>query len=50
MRIRVNQTSNGHASRYELMWENTLTNASWTASSASEASRRYWYAIRDARR
>src|SRR5438046_3194637 len=32
------------------MCENTLTNASWTASSASPESRRYWYAIRDALR
>ena len=50
MRIRVNQTSNGHASRYDVMCVNTLTNASCTASSASAASRRYWYAMREARR
>jgi len=31
MRMRVNQTSNGHVSRYEVIWEKTLTKASCTA-------------------
>src|SRR5688572_2204185 len=49
-RIRVNHTSNGKSLRYCSMCRNTLTKASCTASSASAASRKYWNAIRSARR